>query len=58
MIYLTRASLDRIEKGNASVKYFAVLSLYFLSLIRPFDLFWIPFHLLRAIHRFIRPIDP
>jgi len=54
MIYLTRASLDRKEKGNASVKLFAVLSLYFMSVTRPFD---IPFHLLLAVPGSLRPID-
>ena len=54
MICPTTASLDRIEKGNASVKLFAILSLYFLSVIRPFDL---PFHLLRVVPESLRPID-
>jgi hypothetical protein len=57
MIYLKRASLDRIETGNASVKFFALLSFYFLSVIGPFDLFWLPFHLLRALPTSLRPID-
>jgi hypothetical protein len=57
MIYLTRASLDKTEKGNESVKFFAIVSFYFLSVIRPFDLFWLSFHILRAVHRSLRPMD-
>ena len=57
IIYLTRVSLDTIEKGSESVKFFVVVSLYFLSVIKPFDLFWLPFHLLRAVHRSLRPMD-